>query len=214
MAKLRFNISISLDGLVAGPNQSVDNPLGIGGERLHEWVVALAAWREQHGMAGGEENDSNRVVEENRSNVGATIMGRNMFGGHPGPWNQSDPWQGWWGDNPPFHHPVFVVTNYPRQPLELDGGTTFYFVTDGIHQALERAIAAADGRDVALGGGANVAQQYLIAGLVGEMELHIVPILLGSGERLFDGVGDDLHGLELVRTIATDSVVHMKLARD
>lgn len=213
MAKLRFNISISLDGFVAGPNQSVDHPLGIGGERLHEWVVALAAWREQHGMEGGEENENTQVIEENLSNVGATIMGRNMFGGHPGPWNQSDPWQGWWGDNPPFHHPVFVITNYSREPLELDGGTTFYFVTDGIHKALERAFEAADGRDVALGGGANVAQQFLTAGLVGEMELHIVPILLGSGERLFDGVGDDLHGLELVRTIATEKVVHMKFAR-
>ena len=155
-----------------------------------------------------------QVIEENLSNVGATIMGRNMFGGHPGPWNQSDPWQGWWGDNPPFHHPVFVITNYSREPLELDGGTTFYFVTDGIHNALERAFEAADGRDVALGGGANVAQQFLTAGLVGEMELHIVPILLGSGERLFYGVGDDLHGPELIRTIATDSVVHMKFARD
>lgn len=213
MAKLRFNISISLDGFVAGSNQSVDHPLGIGGERLHEWVVALAAWREQHGMEGGEENENTQVIEENLSNVGATIMGRNMFGGHPGPWNQSDPWQGWWGDNPPFHHPVFVITNYSREPLELDGGTTFYFVTDGIHKALERAFEAADGRDVALGGGANVAQQFLTAGLVGEMELHIVPILLGSGERLFDGVGDDLHGLELVRTIATEKVVHMKFAR-
>ena len=214
MAKLRFNISISLDGFVAGPNQSVDQPLGIGGERLHDWVVALAAWREQHGMEGGEENENTQVVEESLSNVGATIMGRNMFGGHPGPWDQSDPWQGWWGDNPPFHHPVFVITNYSRQPLKLAGGTTFYFVTDGIHKALERAFEAADGRDVALGGGAKVAQQYLKAGLVGEMELHIVPILLGSGERLFDGAGDDLHGLELVRTIASDSVVHVKFARD
>lgn len=214
MAKLRFNISISLDGFTAGPNQSVEHPLGIGGERLHEWVIALAAWREQHGMEGGEENESNQVVEELQSNVGATIIGRNMFGGHPGPWNQSDPWQGWWGENPPFHHPVFVITNYPRDALELDGGTTFYFVTDGIRKALERAFEAADGKDVALGGGANVAQQYLKAGLLDEMELHIVPTLLGSGERLFDDVGDDLHGLELVRTIATDSVVHMKFARD
>jgi dihydrofolate reductase len=213
MAKLRFNISMSLDGLVAGPNQSVDHPLGIGGERLHEWVVSLAAWRDPHGMEGGEENESSQVVEESRSNVGATIMGRNMFGGHPGPWDHNDPWQGWWGDTPPFHHPVFVITNFAREPLVLGGGTTFYFVTDGIHNALERALGAADGKDVSLGGGANVAQQYLAAGLVDEMELHLVPVLLGGGERLFDGVGQDLHSLDLVRTIATDKVLHIKLAK-
>lgn len=214
MAKLRFNISISLDGFTAGPHQSVEHPLGIGGERLHEWVTVLASWREQHGMEGGEENESSQVIQESRRNLGATIIGRNMFGGQPGPWNQSDPWQGWWGENPPYHHPVFVITNHPRQPLELEGGTTFYFVTDGIHNALERAFRAADGKDVALAGGANVAQQYLKAGLLDEMELHIVPILLGSGERLFDGVGDDLHGLQLVRTIATGNVVHLKFARN
>lgn len=213
MAKLRFNISVSLDGFVAGSDQSVENPLGIGGEQLHEWVVALAAWREQHGMEGGEENESDQVLKENMSNVGATIMGRNMFGGHPGPWDQNEPWQGWWGDNPPFHHPVFVITNYEREPLELEGGTTFDFVTEGILVSLERAVEAADGKDVSLGGGANVAQQYLAAGLVDEMELHLVPVLLGSGERLFDGVGQDLHGLEFVRTIATDKVVHIRFAK-
>lgn len=213
MARLRFNISLSLDGFAAGPNQSVDHPLGVGGERLHEWVVALAVWREQHGMEGGEQNESTKVLQENLSNIGATIMGRNMFGGHPGPWDRNEPWQGWWGENPPFHHPVFVITNHAREPLELEGGTTFYFVIGGIEEALERALEAADGRDVSLGGGANVAQQYLSAGLVDEMELHLVPVLLGSGERLFDGVGDDLHGLRLVRTIATENVVHMKFAK-
>ena len=213
MARLRFNISLSLDGFAAGPNQSVDHPLGVGGERLHEWVVALAVWREQHGMEGGEQNESTKVVQENLSNIGATIMGRNMFGGHPGPWDRNEPWQGWWGEDPPFHHPVFVITNHAREPLELEGGTTFYFVIGGIEEALERALEAADGRDVSLGGGANVAQQYLAAGLVDEMELHLVPVLLGSGERLFDGVGDDLHGLRLVRTIATENVVHMKFAK-
>ena len=147
------------------------------------------------------------------SNVGATIMGRNMFGGHPGPWDRNEPWQGWWGDKPPFHHPVFVITHYEREPLELEGGTTFHFVTGGIHQSLERAVEASDGKDVSLGGGANVAQQYLAAGLVDEMELHLVPLLLGSGERLFDGAGQDLHGLELVRTIPTDKVVHLRFAK-
>ncbi|HEX2054015.1 MAG TPA: dihydrofolate reductase family protein [Actinomycetota bacterium] len=214
MSKLRFRISMSLDGYVAGPNQSVDQPLGAGGERLHEWVIALEPWREQHGLEGGEQNESSRVVEESVANIAATIMGRNMFGGHPGPWSEDVPWRGWWGDNPPFHHPVFVVTNYPRQPLELEGGTTFFFVTEGIHNALDRALEAAGESDVSLAGGANVAQQYLAAGLVDEMELHIVPVLLGGGERLFDNVGHDLHGLELVRTIATENVVHMKFARD
>ena len=213
MARLRFNISLSLDGFTAGPDQSLDHPLGVGGDRLHDWVVPLAAWREPHGMEGGEKSESSQVVRENVSNIGATIMGRNMFGGHPGPWDRDEPWQGWWGENPPFHHPVFVITKHAREPLELEGGTTFTFVTGGIEEALERALAAADGRDVSLGGGANVAQQYLAAGLIDEMELHLVPVLLGSGERLFAGVGDDLHGLRLVRTIAAENVVHLRFAK-
>ncbi|MGH7446665.1 MAG: dihydrofolate reductase family protein [Longimicrobiales bacterium] len=213
MSRLRFNISMSLDGFVAGPDQSVENPLGIGGERLHEWVVALASWRAAHGLEGGEVNESSRVVEESVAGIGASVMGRNMFGGHPGPWDASQPWKGWWGANPPFHHPVFVLTHYAREPLELEGGTTFTFVTDGIEAALDQARRAARGRDVSLPGGASAAQQYLAAGLVDEMEIHVVPVLLGSGERLFDGVGDDLHGLELVRTIAAPNVTHLKYAR-
>ena len=213
MSKLRFRISMSLDGFVAGPDQSVENPLGIGGERLHEWVVPLAAWREAHGLPGGEVNESARVVEESQANIGATIMGRNMFGGHPGPWNSERPWTGWWGKNPPFHHPVFVLTHHAREPLELEGGTTFTFVTGGIEAALEQARRAAGGKDVALAGGASAAQQYLAAGRVDEMEINLVPRLLGSGERLFEGLGDDLHGLELVRTVATPRVTHLKFAR-
>jgi dihydrofolate reductase len=213
VSKLRFRISMSLDGFVAGPDQSVENPLGIGGERLHEWVVPLAAWREAHGLPGGEVNESARVVEESQANIGATIMGRNMFGGHPGPWNSERPWTGWWGKNPPFHHPVFVLTHHAREPLELEGGTTFTFVTGGIEAALEQARRAADGKDVALAGGASAAQQYLAAGRVDEMEINLVPTLLGSGERLFEGLGDDLHGLELVRTVATPRVTHLKFAR-
>ena len=212
MQKLRFRISMSLDGFTAGPEQSRKNPLGIGGEGLHEWVVALAAWREPHGLEGGEVNESSRILEEELANIGATIMGRNMFGGHPGPWSSTQPWNGWWGDTPPFHHPVFVLTHHPRPPLALDGGTTFTFVTDGIAAALELARSSAGGRDVALAGGADVARQYLSAGLVDEMEIHLVPTLLGKGERPFEGI-DDLHGLRLVRTVAAADVTHLKFIR-
>jgi dihydrofolate reductase len=191
----------------------VDNPLGIGGMRLHEWAVPLAAWRAPHGLEGGEVNASTPVMEESMANIGATVMGRNMFGGHPGPWAATDPWTGWWGSNPPFHHPVFVLTHHPRKPLELDGGTTFFFVTEGIETALRQARHAAGGKDVSLAGGARTAQQFLAAGLVDEMEINLAPTLLGRGERLLDGVGDDLHGLELVRTVATPRVTHLKFAR-
>jgi len=213
LARLRVKISMSLDGFVAGPRQSVDNPLGIGGMRLHEWVFPLTVWRAMQGLPGGEVNESTPVVEDSLSNIGATVMGRNMFGGHPGPWDSKQPWQGWWGANPPFHHPVFVLTHHARPPLELEGGTSFTFVTDGIRPALERATRAAGGRDVSLAGGASAARQYLAAGLVDEMEIHLVPTLLGGGERLFDEAGDDLHGLELVRTVAAPKVTHLKFAR-
>jgi dihydrofolate reductase len=145
--------------------------------------------------------------------IAATIMGRNMFGGHPGPWDPAKPWDGWWGTDPPYHHPVFVLTHHPRAPLAMEGGTTFYFVTSGIEAALDQARQAADGKDVTLAGGAQAAQQYLAAGLVDEMEISLAPVLLGSGERLFAGLGDDLHGLELVRTIAAPDVTHLKFAR-
>ena len=213
MPKLRLTISMSLDGFVAGPQQSVDNPLGIGGMRLHEWVFGLAVWRAMHGMEGGEVTESNRVVEESLANIGATVMGRNMFGGHPGPWDAGKPWNGWWGVNPPFHHPVFVLTHHPREPLALEGGTTFTFVTDGIEAALHQARHAAGGKDVSLAGGARADQQYLRAGLVDEMTINLVPTLLGSGERLFDGVGTDFHELELVRTLAAPKATHLKFAR-
>ncbi len=213
MSKLRFKISMSLDGFVAGPGQSVENPLGIGGGRLHDWAFQLAEFRTLLGLEGGEVNESTPVVEESLANIGATVMGRNMFGGHPGPWNAGNPWDGWWGVNPPFHHPVFVLTHHARDPLELEGGTTFHFVTDGMEVALERARRAAGGKDVSLAGGAKAAQQYLAAGLVDEMEINLVPALLGSGERLFESVGDDLHGLELVRTVAAPKVTHLKFAK-
>jgi dihydrofolate reductase len=204
---------MSLDGFVAGPSQSVEHPLGIGGVRLHEWAFPLAVWRAMHDRPDGEVNASTPVVEESLANIGATVMGRNMFGGHPGPWNASDPWNGWWGVNPPFHHPVFVLTHHAREPLELKGGTTFAFVTVGIGAALDQARRAARGKDVSLAGGALAARQYLAAGLVDEMEINLVPTLLGSGERLFDGVGDDLHGLVLARTVAASQVTHLKFVR-
>lgn len=213
MSKLRFKISMSLDGFVAGPRQSVDNPLGVGGERLHEWVFPLKAWRAVHGLEGGETNASSAVVDESLQNIGATIMGRNMFGGHPGGWDAGNPWAGWWGDKPPFGHPVFVLTHHARQPLVLEG-TTFTFVTDGIESALRQARDAAEGKDVTLAGGAKAAQQYLAAGLVDEMEISLVPTLLGSGERLFEGLSDDLHGLKAVRTVAAPGVTHIKFARN
>ena len=180
--------------------------------RLHEWVFPLAAWREPHDLDKGIVNESNAVVEESIANIGATIMGRNMFGGHPGDWNPNHPWNGWWGNNPPFRHPVFVITHHPREKLTLEGGNTFTFVTDGIESALEQATRAAGGRDVSLAGGASAAQQYLKAGLVDEMEINLVPVLLGSGERLFEGV-TDLKGLELVRTVAAPNVTHLKFVK-
>jgi dihydrofolate reductase len=210
--KLRFRISMSLDGYTAGPRQSPENPLGEGGEQLHEWVLPLAAWRAPHGLKGGTVDQSTPVMEESLINIGATIMGRNMFGGHPGPWDPAKPWNGWWGDTPPFHHPVFVLTRHPRPPLTLRGGTTFTFVTDGIASAYEQALEAAGGRDVALAGGANVARQFLNAGLVDEMEISLAPVLLGAGARLFDGV-TDLNGLRPVRTVAAPNVTHLKFAR-
>jgi dihydrofolate reductase len=213
MSRLHFRISMSLDGFVAGPAQSVENPLGIGGMRLHQWAFPLKVWRAMHGLEGGETNESSQVIADSLTRIGATVMGRNMFGGHPGPWDPRKPWNGWWGDNPPFHHPVFVLTHHAREPLALEGGTTFTFVTQGIEAALEQARRAARGKDVLLAGGARAAQQYLVAGLVDEMEINLVPTLLGSGERLFDGVGDNLHGLELVRAIAAPKVTHLKFAR-
>ncbi len=208
MSKVRVHISVSLDGFVAGPNQTMDEPLGEGGEHLHDWVVVLKAWREAVGMEGGEENDNNSVVQEEKADVGAEIMGRGKFGPPArGPWGD-DSWQGWWGDDPPFHKPVFVLTHHERQPLTLSD-TTFTFVTDGIEPALERARAAAGARDVFIGGGADVINQYLAAGLVDELELHVVPIILGGGARLFEGIGPDVR-LEPIRVLEAPGVTHLK----
>ena len=213
MSKLRLQISISLDGFAAGPEQSTKNPLGIGGESLHDWVVALAAWRAAHGLEGGEVNASSPVMEEALTNVGATIMGRNMFGGHPGPWNSARPWTGWWGKNPPFHHPVFVLTHHPRPPLTLEGGTTFTFVTDGVTAALTLARQAALTKDVALAGGASAVQQYLRAGLVDEMHLAIAPVLLGAGEALFTGIDLPALGFKCTEHVPTALATHVVLSK-
>jgi dihydrofolate reductase len=206
MSKVRVHISVSLDGYVAGPNQSEENPLGEGGEQLHEWIFDLKAWREPHGKEGGEDNASNQIVEEANANVGAEIMGRGKFGPpEGGPWDEA--WQGWWGEDPPFHKPVFVLTHHPREPLTLLD-TTFTFVTDGIESALEQASQAASGKDVIVGGGASVINQYLAAGLVDEIELHVVPILLGGGARLFESVDAGLR-LEQRRVIDAPGVAHL-----
>jgi dihydrofolate reductase len=209
MSKLRCHISISLDGFAAGPNQSQENPLGEGGMQLHDWVIRLAAWREPHGYEGGEVNESTRIVEESRENVGAGVMGRNMFGPPGGgPWGDEQ-WTGWWGDNPPFHYPVFVLTHHPRQPLDMEGGTTFHFVTDGIERALEQAREAAGGKDVLLSGGAEVVNEYLAAGLLDELQLSVAPVLLGDGARLFDDLGDAKVQLEQVRVVEAPGVAHL-----
>ncbi len=204
MAKLILDISMSLDGYVAGPDQSLKDPLGIGGDQLHEWGFAAEAWRKAHGREGGERNADNEVIERSMENIGATVMGRKMYSGGSGPWEDDPNALGWWGDNPPFHHPVFVLTHHEREPLEMEGGTTFTYVTDGIESALEQAVAAADGADVRLGGGAQAAQQYLRAGRLDRLQLHVVPVLLRGGERLFDGEAADAHaeleGTEIVRS--------------
>jgi dihydrofolate reductase len=209
MTKFRLEAAMSVDGFSAGPHQSIQHPLGIGGGQLHEWGFANVAWRRPHGLEGGEDNASTAVIEESLENIGATLMGRNMFGGGPGPWGE-EPWEGWWGEDPPFHGPVFVLTNHEREPLEKQGGTTFFFVTDGIVSAFEQAKQAAGGRDVSLGGGAHVAQQYLAAGLLDEVQLHLVPVLLGDGTRLFTNLAGAGVELEPLRAVAVPGVTHLK----
>ena len=206
MSSVTCQISMSLDGYVAGPNQSMENPIGEGGMRLHQWALATASWREHHGLPGGERNADADVIDEGVEGIGAYIMGRKMFGGGDGPWDES--WTGWWGDDPPYHTPVFVLTHHAREPLTMQGGTTFTFVTDGIESALEQAQAAAGDGDVSIAGGASAVQQYLAAGLLDELYLHIVAITLGGGERLLDDVGAQT--LEPVKVVASPTVTHVK----
>ncbi|MBA3264189.1 MAG: dihydrofolate reductase family protein [Thermoleophilaceae bacterium] len=212
MTKLTLDISVSLDGFVAGPNQTLDEPLGEGGQRLHEWIFSLKSWREPHGLSGGETNADSAVVEESQSNIGAGVMGRRMFSGGAGPWEEDPNADAWWGDDPPFHYPVFILTHHAREPVVKEGGTTFTFVTEGIEAALEQARAAAGDANVAIGGGASVAQQYLRTGLLDEFQLHIVPVLLGDGVRLFEGHLADAPGdVELTRVIESPTgVTHLK----
>jgi dihydrofolate reductase len=213
MPKLRVhNMAISLDGYGAGPDQSLDNPLGVGGPRLHDWVFETRSGRRMLGMDGGEAGLDDEFIAEGERGIGATVMGRNMFGPIRGSWG-NDPWSGWWGDEPPYHHPVFVLTHHPREPIPMQGGTTFHFVDAGIEAALEQAFDAADGNDVRLGGGVGTIQQYLRAGLIDEMHVAIAPVLLGRGERLFDRLDGGPEGYEVVEFVSSPAVVHVRLAR-
>jgi dihydrofolate reductase len=210
MGKLTLDITMSLDGFIAGPNQTIEQPLGEGGQQLHEWVYGLASWRESHGLPGGERNADDDVVDESVSGTGAVVMGRKMFSGGAGAWEDDPNADGWWGDNPPFGVPVFILTHHPRETVTKQGGTTFTFVTEGSDAALARAREAAGDRNVAVAGGADVVQQYLRAGLLDEMQIHIAPLLLGDGVRLFDGLGANRPVLEVTRVIESPAVTHIR----
>jgi dihydrofolate reductase len=213
MPRVRVNnIAVSVDGYAAGPDQSLENPIGVGGSRLHEWLFPTRSFREMQGRAGGEEGPDNDFAVAGNLGVGATIMGRNMFGPIRGPWADAQ-WSGWWGDEPPYHHPVFVLTNHPRDPITMQGGTVFHFVTDGIHAALTQAMDSAGGQDVKIAGGVSTIQQYLRASLVDELEVAIAPVLLGSGERLFDHLGGSLRGFECTEFVGTQSALHARFTR-
>jgi dihydrofolate reductase len=204
--KVTCHQSISLDGFTAGPNQSLENPIGEGGMRLHQWMFETAAWARREGLPPRPETADSEVVEEINSGAGAYIMGRHMFGPGRGEWGRD--WNGWWGDDPPYHAPVFVLTHHPRAPQPMQGGTTFYFVTDGIESALRRAREAAGDRDVMIAGGAQAVQQFLRAGHLDELHLHLVPVVLGSGERLFENVGEPK--LRIERVISSPAVTHLR----
>ena len=206
-----LDITMSLDGFVAAPNASLEHPLGEGGERLHEWAFAAQSWREQHGHSGGEDNEDSKIIAEATEATGAVIMGRKMFGGGEGPWEDDPNADGWWGDDPPFHVPVFVLTHHARETKPMEGGTTFTFVTDGIESALEQARGVAGEKNVAIAGGANVVQQFLKAGLLDEMQIHVAPVLLGGGIRLFeDNVAAKRREVEAIRVVQSPAVTHVK----
>ena len=212
MPRLRVHsFTISLDGYGAGPDQGVDTPLGAGGTRLHEWVFETRTGREMIGETGGSEGVDDDFAARGFRRIGASIMGRNMFGPIRGDWGD-ERWTGWWGDDPPYHHPVFVLTHHARASVEMAGGTTFHFVTDGIESALERAREAAGDDDIRLGGGVATIQQYLRAGLVDELHVAIVPTFLWSGERLFDNIGDALDAYDCVELVSSPTVAHVRLA--
>src|SRR5689334_8340103 len=211
MSKLRVqSFAVSIDGFGAGPSQSLQNPLGVRGPELMEWVFPTRFFRRMHAARDdGETGTDNAMAEQGFVNLGAWILGRNMFGPVRGPW-PDESWRGWWGEDPPYHYPVFVLTHHPREPLEMQGGTTFHFVSDGIASALAQATDAAGGRDVWLAGGASVVNQYLAAGLVNEIDISIAPVILGAGARLFDGVGGGALKLKQIRAIDAPGVVHIK----
>jgi dihydrofolate reductase len=206
-----IDISVSLDGYVAGPNQTLEEPLGRGGEQLHDWVVRLEAWRKPHGQEGGETGPDGELFSAQVDRIGAVIMGRRMFSGGSGPWESDPNADAWWGDNPPFHVPVFVLTHHEREPVEKEGGTTFTFVTDGFESALEQARAAAGAKDVSIAGGAETAQQALRAGVVDDLTLHMAPLLLGGGASLFGGVVSDLK-LRLTNVLEGPHATHLQYA--
>jgi dihydrofolate reductase len=213
MSKLRVGaFAISLDGFGAGPNQSLDNPLGEGGEALHEWFLPTRTFREMHGESGGTTGVDDDFAARSIDNVGAWILGRNMFGPIRGPW-PDDAWKGWWGDNPPYHVPIFVLTHHPRASITMDGGTVFHFVTDGIRAALARASEAAGGKDIRIGGGAATIRQYLRERLIDELHFAIAPVLLGSGEHLFAGLDLPKLGYECTEHVPTAKATHIVLAR-
>jgi len=213
MTKLRVHcFSVSIDGYGAGPDQDLDNPLGRGGSAMHEWVFATRTFQQMIGNDGGSTGIDDAFAARGVANLGAWILGRNMFGPIRGDW-PDDAWKGWWGDTPPYHTPVFVLTHHPRPPITMAGGTTFHFVTDGIHAALERATAAAGGKDVRLGGGAETIRQYLSAGLLDEMHLAIAPVLLGSGEHLLNGVNLVELGYRCTEHVTTPGATHLVLTR-
>ncbi len=213
MSKLRVqNFAISLDGYGAGPRQDLDNPLGVGGLALHDWIVPTRTFQKMMGNEGGASGVDDDFMARGFANIGAWILGRNMFGPVRGSW-PDDAWKGWWGDNPPYHTPVFVLTNHARQSITMDGGTTFHFVTEGIHAALQRAKDAAKGRDVRLGGGVSTIRQYLQASLIDEMHVAISPILLGSGENLFAGINTLALGYQCVEHITTANALHFILKK-
>jgi dihydrofolate reductase len=209
MGIVKAHIAMSIDGYAAGPNPSDEEPLGRGGEHLHDWAIELDAWRKEHGREGGVTNASSAVMEEATANVGAGVMGRKMFGGGPGPWADEPAWRGWWGDDPPFHTPVYVLTHHPREPLEMQGGTTFHFTGDGIEAAIAMAREHADGKDVQIHGGANTIQQALNAGLLDELVIQVVPLLLHGGEPLLANLDASVE-LELVSAVEAPGVTHLK----
>jgi dihydrofolate reductase len=210
MGRVICDISTSLDGFIAGPNQTLEQPLDEGGEGLHEWAYGLASFRERHGMDGGEAGADDEVMKESLAAQGAVVMGRRMFSGGAGPWEDDPNADGWWGDDPPFRVPVFILTHHAREPVTKQGGTTFTFVTDGIEAALDQARAAAGDRDVLVAGGADAIQQSLRAGLLDELQIHLVPVLLGDGVRLLDNLGATQAGLELDRVVDSPAVTHLR----